>query len=1132
MPQELPIGVFLRRSVVYAVQQLATWLRFCLVITIWLGCLPYVIRQIWRLLFWFSDGGWPSGHMDIDLLRNVTQFIEMAYEHAQNPGGNATSPATPFFANPTTPASEGGIWNPLMRSLNAMNTSESEPIMAGLSKSLWGIPGLPGASTGTTLTPQKSSLLSGAPFISTMTRSPYLNQMIVTVAEGYVITLLVVVSFILVFLIREWVLQQQLGANMRANFNQDLAAADRPMDREPAVPEEPVAANVPEPRDVGQRPIARPRRRNIQPEDGEAAVAMNARLALDIGEASRLQRPTPTRDALGQASEIQRQLTEEPKMSEEFMAIWRRAEGNSHEVLRIIEEENKTEEMRYWVTAMRALPPHLRQARQQQPHYQTLAMAKMPTPSQIGINGGDTGIKARGGSDHSSSDSWEDMPDSTSNIVRGSISSSHDVSSIPQQSDHDTSSAKGKEREVDSTVSLQFENSGSATSRPRAVSDGPQLKDGISALANNNWSFINIPDTKHESASQPLALSENANPAEGGHPPASPASSTSDSSSLEDPTKVSQALGAEHLERFRERQERFREAITNGRQHELTLDDYLTMGAPPPPELDPDPVPFGPVTIRHLDGTERTYNNWDDVVHGDPPPRHGEESDNDDAEREQIPPQPDTTPLELPQDITPLEYPEQAVNRPAEPQGILETVADWLWGGVEDLTDDDNAEPEPEADELVPDPHPPLDDDVPFEQGDFAEQDREMAEAVMIAGIDPNEPDAMDDAEDLEGIMELIGMRGPLLSLAQNAIFSAFLLALTVAFGVWIPYNIGRVSLILAANPGSACKLPLRFVFWCAAFLQDLAATILGFISYCFIAAVLFPLKLLNTVSPGSWVLNKGLVLGSAALKVSNDAVERILHDTVNSLLNFKDSDMFTFSAASHESLLTLGLLVKNVLSFIWHVLAYPFVLGPSLNLGGAWGFMVSMLQSTSQFITALQGFFMKPDSWVISLEVTKRATPLNPELSSWGGIDRFWATVAGYATLCVLGSMYLKKGTPFSTGPVGREWEVAISEILRQAGGVMKVIFIISIEMLVFPLYCGLLLDAALLPLFASATITSRIEFTRNSPLTSIFLHWFVGTCYMFHFALFVTMCRKIMRRGVLRKYTSGCIYVLCSYC
>jgi E3 ubiquitin-protein ligase MARCH6 len=153
----------------------------------------------------------------------------------------------------------------------------------------------------------------------------------------------------------------------------------------------------------------------------------------------------------------------------------------------------------------------------------------------------------------------------------------------------------------------------------------------------------------------------------------------------------------------------------------------------------------------------------------------------------------------------------------------------------------------------------------------------------------------------------------------------------------------------------------------------------------------------------------------------------------------------------------------------------------------------------------------------MIGLDSAKRATPLDLELSIWGAMDRTLATLAGYTALSVLGAMYVRKGSPFSNGQVGREWEATIIDLLNQAGGVMKVILIISIEMLVFPLYCGLLLDAALLPLFENATLMSRILFTIKSPCTSIFVHWFVGTCYMFHFALFVSMCRKIMRKGVL---------------
>lgn len=119
-----------------------------------------------------------------------------------------------------------------------------------------------------------------------------------------------------------------------------------------------------------------------------------------------------------------------------------------------------------------------------------------------------------------------------------------------------------------------------------------------------------------------------------------------------------------------------------------------------------------------------------------------------------------------------------------------------------------------------------------------------------------------------------------------------------------------------------------------------------------------------------------------------------------------------------------------------------------------------------------------------------------------------------------VLGILYLKISASFRGRNGSGKVEGALADLLYQAGGVMKVILIISIEMIVFPLYCGLLLDVALLPLFGNVTIMSRLNFLLSSPNTSLFVHWFVGTCYMFHFALFVSMCRKIMRSGVLCEF------------
>jgi E3 ubiquitin-protein ligase MARCH6 len=241
---------------------------------------------------------------------------------------------------------------------------------------------------------------------------------------------------------------------------------------------------------------------------------------------------------------------------------------------------------------------------------------------------------------------------------------------------------------------------------------------------------------------------------------------------------------------------------------------------------------------------------------------------------------------------------------------------------------------------------------------------------------------------------------------------------------------------------------------------------------------------------------------------------------TVNSLAHIGDSEIFAFSAASHESLIYLENLVIDTLIAIGATVSYIFVGDYGVTRATIWAILVRAFTHGWLFMSTVPGFLARSNSWVISLEMGKRSSPLDLELSVWDGMDRFWAIVAGYTALSLLGALYVKKGSPFSTGPVGREWEATIIDLLNQAGGVMKVILIISIEMLVFPLYCGLLLDAALLPLFDNTTIVSRILFTFQSPLTSIFVHWFVGTCYMFHFALFVSMCRKIMRKGVLCKF------------
>jgi E3 ubiquitin-protein ligase DOA10 len=84
--------------------------------------------------------------------------------------------------------------------------------------------------------------------------------------------------------------------------------------------------------------------------------------------------------------------------------------------------------------------------------------------------------------------------------------------------------------------------------------------------------------------------------------------------------------------------------------------------------------------------------------------------------------------------------------------------------------------------------------------------------------VDDEEP--FDVADDINGVLEAIGMRGNLWLLFQNSILMALMISMCLSVAVWIPYVIGRVvimvccykytnmrtTLILILSLDSTCK--------------------------------------------------------------------------------------------------------------------------------------------------------------------------------------------------------------------------------------------------------------------------------------------------------------------------------------
>jgi E3 ubiquitin-protein ligase MARCH6 len=429
-----------------------------------------------------------------------------------------------------------------------------------------------------------------------------------------------------------------------------------------------------------------------------------------------------------------------------------------------------------------------------------------------------------------------------------------------------------------------------------------------------------------------------------------------------------------------------------------------------------------------------------------------------------------------------------------------------MWSDVDAIDPAELVAPD-NADEFPDHEHDHIEPEIPLEGDDVDNVDRdEDAVEAIAGGLDP---DAIEDAEDLEGVMELLGMRGPIAGLFQNAIFCAFLVSVTIFLGIFVPYNIGRVTVWTIANP----MRPARMLFSLSKFVQDVALIFLGSASTA--------LSYLVYLVSDSFGLRPASHLATTSLDVSwnmtANASLRVAQSFVTEIPIISAGEMRNFSAISHEALL----LVKGYISLAFSTIGQLFMSLFDGNYAAKGAEVATWAAHIGNLVwEALKDapeVLATPGSWVINLSLPENAGSVDPELAYWGSMDRVWAILGGYLALSFVAGLYLRRGTPFSSSQTGQEWEASIIDGLNQASGVMKVILIIGIEMLVFPLYCGLLLDAALLPLFENTTLMSRVMFTVKFPLTSMFVHWFVGTGYMFHFALFVSMCRKIMRKGVL---------------
>ncbi|WYZ40972.1 hypothetical protein EsH8_IV_001313 [Colletotrichum jinshuiense] len=1064
MPKTLPAHVFVGHMAKYLFRNVLVWLRAALVVSVWLCWLPYLMRSVWAFLFWVSDEGLGSGALWNSSNATVSRGVSVAFSVASS----NVCPASPLLEPTTTPANLGGMLKdmiqgqelPFSRSFHGVNITTNDSVSAALLRMLLGSISS-GSSNSSSVSAgsdpvldRHPSLLSGATWLRNLTRYPVVNRTIIGVLEGQIITILVIISFILVILVRDYVVQQQPEINMRAAFaaNDNLQPQPQP---QPQHQHHHGHAHDGDADMIDHFHHDELRGPSESGDDDEGSVPAGQHGDHDDVPHMLWNDQEPTADAAGSPQlralggfrprtygnlepefdfnrPLEGNLNKDAQTPvatvNEYLRIYRQANGDPEQILKIIEDEGLDEPLGYWARITRSMMDKNRETGASQP------------------KDGDSGFDGP-----SNSRDTQASPRFTVQLPAPSTPQfSWPPNSSAESSIDGDAKGKGKEVQPETGHESSYGDEGGSSSRatpfqsplrPRSVSDGPQRNDTINPLANNSWSFSNLntappaqPDTQEPMqtfGAVPLAQQPSIPPGR-----------------FTPPLSTSAEYGSDMDHGFGSMQS----------PRENGLFDHRELDAPPADIVGP---------VQDNGAVEEPLDD------------NGQPQEADDG---------------------------RVAPRPPLQRGVMDRVADFMWGDIEvrelDIGgQDDEAAHDHDHDSDDDD----FDDEMDDDEHEGMEQDREVVEAAVAAGLDP---EAIDDAEDFEGIMELIGMRGPIAGLFQNAIFCVVLVSVTIFLCVFVPYNLGRISVWASMNP---MRL-VRMLFSMTKFVQDVAVGIMAGLS----SLVLF--FIYTTGRMMGFPAGNGVgLLSTKTFNLCVSASGRVLESLTSELPIISTTEMQNFSAISHEALLNLKSYVAGAFVAVGDVLGSIFDRDLVANVKHAASLSANATAFAWNAVQDVPISVLNPGSWVISFSVPEPSTTVNPALSYWSGTDRFWAILCGYFTFSAVSALYLRRGSPFSSGQTGQDWEASLIDLLNQASGVMKVILIISIEMLIFPLYCGLLLDVALLPLFEETTLRSRVAFTINFPLTSIFVHWFVGTGYMFHFALFVSMCRKIMRKGVL---------------
>ncbi|OJT03305.1 ERAD-associated E3 ubiquitin-protein ligase doa10 [Trametes pubescens] len=412
-----------------------------------------------------------------------------------------------------------------------------------------------------------------------------------------------------------------------------------------------------------------------------------------------------------------------------------------------------------------------------------------------------------------------------------------------------------------------------------------------------------------------------------------------------------------------------------------------------------------------------------------------------------------------------------------------------LDGDMDDDADDvrwtdEEVVAEVEEEEEEEEEGPGLEDDVHEDDADQPEEveDDALPEAGAVQRAEPPPPipeDFENDInieDDMDGALEAIGLRGPLYGVLQNAILMTFILDTTIGLGIWLPFTIGKTTALLSLNPRRAMQilhLPLRAI---RIVTDPIVDTVLLVVSRLLVAPLAVLTQLAMTRALGVLASFAGPERAEKFVDVVITVYSRVM-DVATKVM-----DSAAISTPSEAA-------KAEPTSYLYRLLEEDTAV-----MRVAEPYFAPLGQSVRQW--SEQG----KETWV------EMATGDDRQ-------DRVFAVSLGYAVVGLLLAIYLNILTVGTMRSAGR----AVRSAIRQQLLVVKVAAFIVIELIIFPLGCGMMLDVCSVWMFPHGTFRSRAAFLLFAPLRATFYHWVLGTMFMYQFAVLLSGCRGIMRPGAM---------------